>query len=73
MKNKIIATCLVNIVLTLPLTAQNEEAEAMLMQGNKMGAVIAVIAVILLGIVLFLLRMEKRIGKMEKTLESEND
>jgi uncharacterized integral membrane protein len=57
--------CLLNVILTLPLTAQNEGSADMLMQGNKLAAVVVVLLVILAGIVVYLVAMERRIRRLE--------
>ncbi len=66
MKKKYFAFYLLNFVLTLPLHAQNTSFGDSLLNGNKIYAVIAVLVVILIGIVLFLIALERRINKLEK-------
>ena len=63
---KYLIICLLNVGLTLPLRAQNTQFGDALLNGNKLYAVIAVLAVILIGIVIFLVMLERRIGKLEK-------
>ena len=60
---------LLNVVLTLPLTAQNEGVGDMLMQGGKMTSVIVVLLIILIGIVIFLTGMDRRIRRIEQASE----
>lgn len=66
MRKKYFVICLLNVVLTLPLQAQNATIGDSLMNGNKIYAVIAVLIVILIGIVIFLISMERRIKKLEQ-------
>jgi uncharacterized membrane protein YhaH (DUF805 family) len=66
MKKKYLIISLLNLVLTLPLRAQNNSFGDALLNGNKMYAVIAVLLVILIGIVLFLVSLERRIKKLEE-------
>lgn len=63
---KFIPFFLLNLWVILPLQAQNTDAGEFLMQGDKMYAVVAVLLVILLGIVAFLVALERRISKLEK-------
>jgi len=66
---KFIVFSLLNVVLTLPLSAQSALQEGglgnALFAGNKMAAVIVVLVIILLGLAIFLVSMERRIKKME--------
>ena len=66
---KYIILGLLNVVLTLPLSAQSALQEGgignALFAGNKMVAVIAILVIILLGLAIFLVSMERRIKKME--------
>ena len=66
MGNKYFIIFLLNFVLTLPLHAQNNSLGDALLNGNKIYAVIAVLVIILIGIVLFLVALERRINKLEK-------
>ena len=62
---KIILISLLNVTLTLPLTAQNKRIGDALMSSNKLVAVIAVLVVILLGIAVYLWRMDRRLKDLE--------
>lgn len=55
-----------NIVLTLPLAAQNEPVADALMSSNKLVSVIVVLLVILIGIAVFLFFMDRRIKRLEQ-------
>jgi hypothetical protein len=66
MKKKYLTISLLNLVLTLPLRAQNNTFGDALLNGNKIYVVIAVLLIILVGIVLFLISLERRIKKLEK-------
>lgn len=66
MKKKYFIIYLLNFVLTLPLHAQNSSFGDSLLNGNKLYAVIAVLVIILVGIVLFLIALERRINKLEQ-------
>ena len=65
MVKKIFALLLLNIILTLPLHAQDGNLEELLLKGNKLYAVIAVLLVILFGIFFFLISMDRKIKKLE--------
>ena len=65
MKKKYLLFFLLNFVLTLPLSAQNADIGEVLLQGNKLYSVIAVLLVILIGIVIFLIKLERRIKALE--------
>ncbi len=65
MIRKICTLGLLNVILTLPLRAQESNVETLLLSGNKLYAVIAVLLVILFGIVFFLISMDRRIRKLE--------
>ena len=66
---KYIIWCLLNVVLILPLNAQSALQEGgignALFAGNKLVAVITILVIILLGIAVFLISMERRIKRME--------
>ena len=62
---KKILSLLVVLLYTLALPAQGISAETMNSEG-KINVVIAVMLTILLGIVLYLVRLDNKISKMEK-------
>ncbi len=66
MNKKYLTFFLLNLVLTLPLSAQNADAGEFLLNGNKLYSVIAVLLVILIGIVVFLISLERRIKALEE-------
>ena len=62
---KKILSLLVVLLYTLALPAQGISAETMNSEG-KINVVIAVMLTILLGIILYLIRLDNKISKMEK-------
>lgn len=66
MKKIYLTFFLLNFVLTLPLRAQNADVGEYLLRGNKLYAVITVLVVIFIGIVIFLVNMDRRIKALEE-------
>ncbi len=66
--NKFILWLLILIVSTLDVSAQAADHYS---SSGKLLAVILCVSVILIGIALFLFSMERRISKMEQSLEDE--
>lgn len=56
---------LLNVALTLPLSAQSQDVGDLLVRDNKLVAVVVVLVVILVGIAFFLVLMERRIKRLE--------
>lgn len=65
---KIISFCSLALLLFLPslVSAQAPEMDSVMVKDGKIYVVVAVLAVILIGIILYLLSMERRLKKLEK-------
>jgi hypothetical protein len=62
---KYVVALLALFISTMPVYANDQPIADALMLGNKLLAVIVVLGIILLGILFFLVIMERRIKKME--------
>jgi len=63
---KIISFCGLALLLPVLASAQSTEMDSVMVRNGKIYVVVAVLAVILIGIILYLISMERRLKKLEK-------